>query len=258
MNKISNLSNAEYHRGEELSEYISSSQLKNILISPEYYQYKKKNPMSQTKAMALGSAVHVGILEPEKADTDVILEPEINKRTDAGKKEYESFLNTIEADQVVLDTKQHRIYESIMAKYYKIPELKELFTGGEAEVSITDKIGSIGLKVRPDYLKDDLIIDLKTTSKPISEFSKACVNFGYHFSAAMYCFIAGVNNFKFAVIETNPPYSMAILTPDTDFMDKGRKQFFTALDMLGECQQYNIFPGIEVEQKLSLPIWYKG
>ncbi len=55
-----NIENEAYHRGPG----ISSSELKTIIKSPMHYKYLSENPRPQTANMALGTAAHALILEP--------------------------------------------------------------------------------------------------------------------------------------------------------------------------------------------------
>jgi hypothetical protein len=53
------ISNEDYHRGEAYKEFVSSSNLKNYLISPKYARYTQLHPKTeQTKAMEEGSVYH--------------------------------------------------------------------------------------------------------------------------------------------------------------------------------------------------------
>ena len=90
----------------------------------------------------------------------------------------------------------------------------ELLSNGVAESSIFFESEGAKYKVRPDYMRPDLIIDLKTTGKPLYEFPKSCVNYGYDLSAWFYCYGADIYNYKFLVVETVEPYSFGIFTPD--------------------------------------------
>ena len=64
----------------------SSSALKTIYThSPAHYRCEKAQGFKPTKAMQMGTAIHCGILEPELFDGLVVVQPEVNKRTNAGK-----------------------------------------------------------------------------------------------------------------------------------------------------------------------------
>lgn len=55
---IDNLSNEDYHRGEDYRRYISSTQLKHYAVSPAYARRKMAEPDEQTPAQAFGTLVH--------------------------------------------------------------------------------------------------------------------------------------------------------------------------------------------------------
>jgi len=251
MEKISNISNYDYHHG-KYKDYISSSNLKNILQSPEYFKTQKNIIRTPSASMQLGTAVHTAILEPEKYDSEVGV---IKKVTGTGSvAANKKLLEEVAHKNTVITEAQSEIVTCITEKFHSITELVRLFSGGEAEVSIFWD----DWKIRPDYLKDDLVIDLKTTSKPLNEFNKACANFMYDLSAGMYKFGAGVQNYKFVVVETNPPYNFVIFEPDAEFMHEGREKCLLAMDRYLECKKYNVWPGVELNQTLTLPKWYIG
>ena len=250
MEKISDLSNFEYHHG-KYKKYISSSDLKNILVSPKYFKAQKEIIRESSSSMKLGTAVHSALLEPENFTRDIAIMPEI-KGTGSVKKKHE--FHKENSNKTIITESQNKIVDSIVERFVSTPELKHLFSGGEAEVSIFWE----NWKIRPDYFKTDLVIDLKTTSKPLSEFSKACANYKYDLSAWFYKFGAGGSEYKFVVVETNPPYDFVIYEPDVEFMHEGREKCLIAMDIYRDCKKYDIWPGVELTQTLSLPKWYIG
>ena len=58
---IDNLSNEDYHRGEDYRRYISSTQLKHYAVSPAYARRKMAEPDEQTPAQAFGALVHAAM-----------------------------------------------------------------------------------------------------------------------------------------------------------------------------------------------------
>jgi exodeoxyribonuclease VIII len=254
MEKISGISNYEYHYG-KYKDYVSSTGLKNILVSPEYYKQKQLSS-EPTSSMNLGTAVHTLLLEPEKYHSSICVMPKFSGTGSVKAKK--DFLVSIDTNTTIISEEQSLIVDSIKSKFQKNDELINILSGGESEVSIFFEHGGTKYKVRPDYLKQDLIIDLKTTSKPLCDFPKECANYKYDLSAWFYCFGAEIPNYKFLVVETNPPYNFVLFEPDSEFMEEGKRKALIAMDILSECLKYNIWPGVELHQKLSLPRWYIG
>jgi len=209
--------------------------------------------------MKLGTAVHSVILEPEKFDTDILVQPTFaGKGSVAARKEWKE---SVPPDATLISEQQYETVMRVKDSFSDNPELGELISGGEVEVSVLFDIGDLKCKVRPDYLKKDLIIDLKTTGKPLADFNKACVNYNYHLSAYFYCMgcdMIDYTNYKFLVVETFPPYSFVVFSPDYEFFEAGKQQVLKALDTLKFCQEHDFYPSVELNQTLSLPVWYRG
>jgi len=63
---ITDLSNEDYHT----SMALSSSNLKDMLISPYHYWYKKNAPHKSTPALLFGTLLHTMLLEPHLFDKE--------------------------------------------------------------------------------------------------------------------------------------------------------------------------------------------
>ena len=73
------------------AEGIRRSDLWRMEDSAEKFKYFLEHPVEQTPAMAFGSACHKMILEPGDFSNEYAVAPEINRRTNAGKAEWEQF-----------------------------------------------------------------------------------------------------------------------------------------------------------------------
>ena len=80
---------------------ISKSGLDLIAKSPAHYWSRYLDPNREKKeptaAMLLGTAVHFAILEPEEFGRRYQVLPEINKRSNAGKAEFEALMEHAKA-----------------------------------------------------------------------------------------------------------------------------------------------------------------
>lgn len=146
------LSNAEYHSRPE----ISKSQLD--LINRDIYalEWQKKAPIDNNKLATLnfGSAMHALILEPWLFDTDFVVMPKFNLRTNAGKDEKAQWLLEHE-DKTVLTSderdKMEKLWHSAMAH----PAAREAIEAdGINEVCFfwQDGITGVDCRCRPDKL----------------------------------------------------------------------------------------------------------
>lgn len=201
---IKTLSNEEYHRGTEYSKYISSSQLRNYLVSPAYYRQKLSEPNETTPAMELGSLVHDALEFIHNTgdfslsawhERKAVFEPPVNSSTgkaygaDTKKyaEAYQQFLETADGKQIVpkdsLDI-AHAIARSVENDLW----MSRLILKGEAEHSLFVEDGLWKAKVRPDLLLNSALIDYKTFSGDLSESKlvNRVLDSGYHIQMAMY------------------------------------------------------------------------
>ena len=81
---INNLSNEDYHA----SEPISSSNCKDLLISPWLYNYKRQNKTEATPAMKFGTMFHSLMLEPKTFDNEYVVADIPKRNTKQGKADY--------------------------------------------------------------------------------------------------------------------------------------------------------------------------
>ena len=71
-----------------------SHDLTSIIKCP--YTWKHQGPMKETPALIEGRVQHTVFLELDKFDDEFVIDPDnINRRTKAGKEEYEDFLSGI-------------------------------------------------------------------------------------------------------------------------------------------------------------------
>ena len=80
------MSQKEYREAEG----ISRSELFKISRSPMHFKYALENP-EDSLSLAFGRALHKYVLEKDDFGNDFIILPEINRRTKAGKEEYERY-----------------------------------------------------------------------------------------------------------------------------------------------------------------------
>ena len=117
------------------------------------------------------------MLEPEKFDKRVVQEPEgINKRTKAGKEEYQQFLLD-NKDNTVLSTSEYTSLIGMRNRLFSSHECMEYLSGGKPEqVGVwKDEDTDVLCKCKADYwIKDKkTLVDIKTTQD--SSFYGVCV-----------------------------------------------------------------------------------
>ena len=112
MKKIKD-SNEVYHSHDS----ISASGLKEIYKNSVYHFLKRK--FKESPAMKLGTAVHQAILEPHDFWNIYHVIEKIDKRTKAGKEEYQKQIE-ISDGKILLEHDVYEIIEAIKKDYKKI------------------------------------------------------------------------------------------------------------------------------------------
>lgn len=245
---------------------ISAHGLMLIERSPAHYRASIATPRPSTPAQQLGTLTHMAVLEWDRYQQQVVVAPEVDRRTKAGKESDAEFRAALADRQdavmatVEQDAKARAMRESVMAQ----PFARELLENGRAEVSLLFELLGVSGKARPDWLPDDypIILDLKTAADASRDaFSRASANYHYALQAAYYIDAAaqcGLPDLRFIhlVVETDPPHGVAIYQMDDEAIDYGRRCYERALTTYRTCLETGEWPGYEQEiQPLSLPKW---
>lgn len=261
---IHTLSINDYHN----SQGYSRSQLLDLRKNPKLFYYnnltEEKEQKEPSEAMRIGEVLHLMTLEPHLLNKHVAVQPELDRRTKAGKEEYTKFLED-NATKVWLP--QHKFEEcEAMAKSLKDSMWENLGillpTHGKIEKSIYFDYDETQYKARPDVFIDGVVLDVKTTNDAsYRAFQSSSVSYGYFLQAGMIRLALesiGINleRFIFACVETAAPFSCAIYVLDEEAIDYGVVQFFKLHYRLKECLNENRWQdyGLKV---LTVPGWAK-
>ena len=160
---ISKLSNKEYHK----QNAISSSNCKDLLISPWNYHHKKHNPIQPSPAMKFGTMFHSLVLEPQLFDKEYLVADIPKRNTKQGKLDHQELIEKLN-DRVLVNTDDFLKAQDMSYNLQKNNFVQTLLSGGQAEQSVfwTDETTKTPCKARADYINIDrgYIVDLKTTS----------------------------------------------------------------------------------------------
>lgn len=261
-NEFIQISNREYHEAPG----VSKSDLTLFAITPAHY--KAKEAYEETAVMAFGQAVHTAILEPSRFADEYMIAPEnIDKRTKAGK---EWFADAEATGKIVLKQDDHTALLGMKKSVYACKTAKALLEDdGLIEHSGWWKDPRTGLllKCRPDKVSTGLkiLVDLKTTTEAgYDAFVKKVANFKYHWQGFHY--LEGTRqilqdqeyvNFIVIVVETKPPYAVAVYRLDEEMLYIASQEIAVLLDEFRECQEADQWPGYPDEVKtITLPRYY--
>lgn len=250
---------SEYHAIED----VGSSGVKQVLRSPMHYHMGLRSPMKATDSMLLGSVVHAATLD-NSVDRQFAAYNGPARTTKAGKAAYADFVEANAGKTVVkqeLIDKADAIAQCLRDK--KV--VCDLLSDGNAEVSAFYEMDGINCKNRYDYCKEGVIVDLKTTSAPATDFARQAINYGYEVQAGHYALgfqkvfrTSKLPEFYFIVVETTPPFESMVFKADEEFIAAGIAKCRQAYRILESCQVTDHFPGYTQEiQTLSLPVWAK-
>jgi len=264
------MENADYHRHSA----VSKSHLDQIAKSPLHYWARYLDPNrvtpEPTPAMAIGSAVHTHVLELDQWDARYVTAPEgINRRTNAGKAEWEAF-EVASTGRTVLAKADAELVMRMGHSVFAHPAAAMLLAmPGKAETTHmwTDQATGLRCKCRPDWLTDDgsLIVDLKTTEDASpAGFRKSIANWRYHVQASWY--LDGLeqatgkrpDQFIFICVEKKPPFACAVYAADAEMIQIGAETAARDLDVLATCRAADAWPGYSDQiETISLPPWMR-
>ena len=257
------ISNKDYRQREG----VSSTDLKHMVKSPAHFRYWKDNPQEDTPALLFGRSVHKYVLEKDDFFSEFAVAPNVDKRTKAGKEEWDLF----EADNKGKDIISADDFEKINAMYdalYGTPYVAKLMSG-KAELSffMEDENTGLTMKCGPDKLTDigdaHLLIDYKSCSDATSEqFMKDAIKLMYDLQMAYYKDILDKqrgceHTVIFIAQEKTAPYLVNVLEANEYFIKSGRDMYRTYLDMYAECVKSGNWYGLVKDgiNTLGLPNW---
>lgn len=238
MEIVKEMSNSDYRAREGLS----SSDIKMLLENPYKYKIGYKKPKSEN--LALGSAVHSLILEPENFKRDFLVMPDLNLRTKEGKEEKAKLEYEAESSGKILIKDESYKKALDIVDNFKQRSVFDMFKNGVSEVSFFSEINGIKCKARPDYFIQDkgIILDLKTTSQENGaspdNFLKAIANFKYYIQAKWYMLLTGAKEFYFVVLETESPYMLGVYELDKVSLDFAEKEILRAFEVFRNLDKF--------------------
>jgi hypothetical protein len=260
----SGMPNEVYHA---FKDCWSSSNLKHAQRSVESFYYELEQEHKDTLALERGSAFHAAMEGlGTKGNFDLFDSLVLECPTKTILTKAWQAIKDENPGCYVLPESEYYTVANMAAKLYNETAPFGFFKEGWPELSFfwVDEETGNALKCRTDWLRltDDgdkwAILDYKTSKNhQLDAFRKDVVNFGYHFSAAMYCAgieaVTGipVESFRWFVVANTPPHECACY-PVGDFTRaEGHMQFRKALT---DIDNYEEQKGL-VDEILEIPQW---
>lgn len=252
------ISNNDYHNGEQYEKFISSSELKQILVSPKWFKYFQDHP-NDTRTISLENSMRGSVYHDmlcsivNTGGTDAFKEvwavfnPPVNEKT--GKPfgyDSNAYLNAYNeftalnpgkeiCGQTEIDLAEQMIKELRFGNKHLSADINFLIKHGKAEVSHFCEYEGAFFKFRTDLETSTKIVDWKSCQSEvpkIENWSKQVVKMGYDISAAFYQFFCFITTGKWKTFywvaqEKEPPY-------DFNIIDASNWAFEIAKDADGE------------------------
>ena len=156
---VENLPALAYHSNDA----VGSSLIRKLQTStPMHAREMLATPMA-SPAMALGTALHAAMLEPENDFAQAVVQPDIDKRTKLGKEEHATFAALNEGRCIITPDQAQQLDGMIAACENDWRIKHSLSACKKREVSVFGEIGGYPAKGRLDaWHSHGMACDLKT------------------------------------------------------------------------------------------------
>lgn len=234
-------------------EYISASMVKQALQgSKKQFDYAMQQSI-ETEAMLVGSAFHAMMLEPEEFKKLYAFEPDMDRRTKAGKAYITDWKEANKDVPYHVPGKYENMLINMQESLGNHPRYKELVLkeNGEFEKINLFELDDAKCKSKVDYYntKENYIVDIKTCkSIDIESIIESIKKYSYGIQAAFYLDGMKAHKFYFVFIEKKPPYDVLVVDFNTGLEDS-RKAYkagianiksFNKIEELGQ-DSYSMF-----------------
>jgi len=211
---IASMYNDDFYYGYLGKQALSSSSLKMVLSSPKTYKYVTKYGQSETQPLRDGKLFHTMILEPHKIDELTI----VDVATKAGK----AYKEAKEQGLEVYTTKEIKDAERLADAILKNDEAVHYMSKAQFEIPEIAMIDGIPFRAKADILKDNQIVDLKTTTG-LNEFRYSADKYSYDLQAYLYREMFNVDEFVFVCIDKGS-LDIGIFECSDEFYEKGKRK----------------------------------
>lgn len=278
-----NMPNEAYHRGEWQKEFISSTTMKNYIVSPKFFKYSLLNPKQISQSAALQGSIYHSMLEsmtnngcidgvyeeffPFEAPINPKTGQPYGSTTKAYMEEYEAQMannnGKIPCSQEEIDIAKAMVNALLNDCGQTSDMVNYLIEVGTPEVSFFTEYEGCKFKFRTDLVTKNKIVDWKSiAADDLHEdtINKQIQKMNYGFSAAFYQFFNHLitgnwSEFLWVFQQKTPPYDAVIVSAAdwaysvdyTGNVIKGPSaiEFENVLSQHIQCCKSNYFPGAE-------------
>lgn len=245
-------------------EAMSQSGTKTMLRTPQHYRLERDQPSEPTAAMQFGTAVHTGVLQPDRFDATVARMRKVDGRTKAGKEYREGFKREC-AGMIVLDEEEHDAARRCIDAVRAHPGARHLLRDAITETSLfwVDREFDVPCKARLDIRSHGGITDLKTTQDASPDaYARSIATFAYDVQAAFYfsghehLLDATPEFFAHIAVESEPPHAVACYVIGSASILAGRRLADTALARYAQALRTGHWQGYpDTIEVIETPAW---
>ncbi len=243
----------QYHTGPG----YSKSQLDLVRRAPGLIQWARNSPYTHSDAADIGTAVHCLLLEPDEFARRYVVEPKIDRRSNAGKEAAARFAAE-NSDRHIIAEADYDTILNMRASVRAHPDAKALLAlPGESESSVywIDPATGLLCRCRPDRWARQarVMIDVKTTDDA-AKFHWSVRDYRYDVQAAFYSDGAAavgepVDMFVFVVVGKRREmgrYPVRVIELDPATVESARIEYQQDLATVAECERTRSWPGVEL------------
>jgi exodeoxyribonuclease VIII len=257
----------EYH---DDFERISHSMLEVFARSSREFHARyiaRTIEQNETPSLALGSALHVAVLQPREWDDKVAVIPEMDRKTSKGKLAWAAFMDATRGKVRITEDQRCQV-ERMSAALQSHPDAAQFVHRlhfKEYVASWTDERSALPCKCRIDGMTTDGdVVDLKTCIDPTPDgFAKAIANFKYDRQAAFYMY--GLDkcrpmqvvphSFTFVAIQSSEPYEVWLHDLEQDDIIYAHEENQTYLEELALCYAFDQWNRSKGTNRIVMPRW---
>jgi ATP-dependent exoDNAse (exonuclease V) beta subunit len=219
--------------------------------SPWHFVKYKQGVRSETKAMRMGSLMHVLVCEQETFAGKYAV---CDMRRDVRTKAYQDFL-AVNTGKIILSASEHETAANFAQALTSNSIAAGLIRLSKTEVDATRDIEGIIFRGRADLVLqvDGSIIvgDLKTAQNiEPNKWASKVLNERLHWQAWIYKKLFGASQFFHIAAESTAPYGSCVYELPDVFLELATIEIMPLLDKFKECAEENKW---EMHEKQDLP-----
>lgn len=261
---VPHLSDKEYHS----KPHLSSHQLKEFMRSPAHYKALFERKHKASKAMEIGTCIHMALLEPDRFESSLNYEESCDRKSKAGKELYDQWLQALKPDDIVVSGRTSRPVEldniiitardvdnlrGMQRAYYKHGWVSQVHTDGsehQNELSVFQEFEGVSLRSRFDKVIDGrILVDLKKTQDANPNTWKYDFKrYGYGYQMAFYRFMFYLEYGQYpehvvvVAIEENYPHAVVAYEIPSWDLDSFEDTVIQGIRRFKECFDADTWP----------------